>query len=713
MGIKRHSLTRAITLAIAVPGVSICHYALAQDNIEEIQEIVVTGTNVYRDRTDDINPTLSYSLDFFQRFEPLTVGEMLKRTPGVVFTSDVLEFDAVQLRGLSAEYTQILVNGRPIPGQGADRTFFVDRIPAELVESIEIIRSPSADMTSEGAAGSLNVILKDGAQLEGIVGRIGATHYGDDDDELRGLGSLAVAGAGNGSDYWFGVNIQERRNPKEKVEEFFDEGELEGFAFEDDTRDGTDSSLNGSVGFALPQGDLRLNGFYVLTDREEIEFVDEFEGATIDPALGTLVQREFQNEEIDQTSWGIDGVYTVQIGSGELLLSAAISTFDEDSFTFETEEEFEDGISQGIEEDEETIDIDDDSVRSEVAYTLPVAGIELKGGVAYSSNDRTGLQAGFFDIEADISETVIAPYLMFSATTAGGISVQGGARWDDYEREVFAGGVAVTTDSDELLPSLSIRWDATANDRFIASVARTMRRPEFDFVTPFEEEEEPDDEDITIGNPNLGVELSTGFDIGYEHRFANAGMAGINYFYRDISDVIELTATGPFAAGGSVFQPLNIGDGETWGLEFDLSTPLDFMGLDNTGFYANYAYMDSDIIDPFTGTERKFRNQPDFVYNVSLTQDFPAISAGAGISFQKRGDSLETEFEEYVTTEYDGNLEAFFEMNFGDSTVVRLSGTNLLDQEKLEFIRDFGEIVNEIQREQSSRTFTVTVRSTF
>src|SRR5690606_15353293 len=114
------------------------------------------------------------------------------------------------------------------------RTFFVDRIPAELVESIEIIRSPSADMTSQGVAGSLNIILKDGAQLEGLVARLGTTYYGDEDKKFRNTGSVALAETGQGYDYWLGFNAQERRNPKSKVEAYFDDEELEGFAFEDD-----------------------------------------------------------------------------------------------------------------------------------------------------------------------------------------------------------------------------------------------------------------------------------------------------------------------------------------------------------------------------------------------------------------------------------------------------------------------------------------------
>ncbi|WP_250459389.1 TonB-dependent receptor plug domain-containing protein [Microbulbifer litoralis] len=680
-----------------------------------VEEIVVTGTNVYRDRTNDINPTLAFDLDFFQRFEPLTVGEMLKRTPGVTFTSDVLEYDAVQLRGMNAEYTEVLINGRPIPGQGADRTFFVDRIPSELVERIEIIRSPSADMSSQGVAGSLNVILKDGAQLDGITTRLGSTYYADT-EEFRTIGSAAIAQSGDTYDFWLGANVQERYNPKRKVEEYFDDEQaLEGYAYENDTRDGTDSSLNGSVGFRLDEmSELRFNGYYVFTDREENEVVNEYEGGVVSRTEGDLVAIETQQEQIDQTSWGFDGVYTTVVSGGELELSGAISHFEEDTVNFETEEEFEDGISGGVEEGDETLEIEDDNYSLEGSYKVSLGTAELKSGLAYSSAERTGLQAGFFDVDADIEETRIAPYTKLTLDLADNVSLEGGLRYDIYEREVSNEDGSASHDSNELLPSLSLRWDVNAENRVTASVARTLRRPEFDLVSPFEEDETPDDEDLTIGNPDLDSELAWGFDLGLEHRLPGRGIVGVNLFYRDIDDVIELTDTGEVyeEAGGAIFTPMNIGNGTSRGVEFDISMPLAFMGLENTGFYANYAYLDSEIEDPFTGQDRTFRNQPDSVYNISLTQDLPGFG-GAGISYQKRSESLATEFEEYVVTEYDANLEAFVEWNISRNSVLRFSGTNLLDQEKVEYIRDYSEPVNEIQYEQSTPTYTVTWRSAF
>ena len=84
------------------------------------QAVVISGEIAYRDRTPDIAPTLTYGQDYFQRFEPSTAGDMVKRVPSATFVSDVLEFDAVQLRGLAPAYTQVLVNGKNVPGGAED-----------------------------------------------------------------------------------------------------------------------------------------------------------------------------------------------------------------------------------------------------------------------------------------------------------------------------------------------------------------------------------------------------------------------------------------------------------------------------------------------------------------------------------------------------------------------------------------------------------------
>lgn len=690
-----------------------------------IDQLVVYGQNVYRDRTTDINPTLSYDLEFFQRFEPTTVGEMLKRVPGVVFTSDVLEYDAVQLRGLGAQYTQILINGRKVPGQQANGSFFVDRIPAELVDRIEIIRSPSADLTGEGTGGTLNIILKEGADLDGAFVRTAASYFGDGDRVVRWSGAGAIAKSGDGYDFWLGVDVQQRRNPKQKYSEFFeaDGAFAEEAEYEKDHRDGTDYSLNSALGVDVGTGRLDLNGYYVQTNREEKETVDIVEGPR---DAFEYVAKENQTEDIRQRSYGAYGVFTQPFGAAEFEASLGYAVFDEDTSGIETAIEFESGE---IEEDEETIDITDKEIQGGAAITFPVfTSIENKTGVDIRRQKRNGIQLGdTVDVEADIENLRIAPFTKFTFDLASSVSVEAGVRYEHFDRDVVSeDGVGDLSDG-RILPSASLRWDLTENDRVRLSGARTIRYPDFDLISPFEEEETPGDEDLLIGNPELDVETTWGFDVGYERRVGAKGVVGLNFFYRDISDLIELVPVAAFG-DGSEFRPLNTGDAQAWGVEFDVSTPLDFIGLDETAFYANAAWLDSKVTDLNTGIERKLSDQPDYVYNISLVQNFPRFDASAGASYQKRDNALQFAFDEIRDISYEGNLEMFLEKRLGEKVVLRFSANNLLDAEKLEVINaydgdsaaDFAQAIIdgdvdgiEIEHEQSSRVYTVTLRAAF
>lgn len=70
-----------------------------------------------------------------------------------------------------------------------------------------------------------------------------------------------------------------------------------------------------------------------------------------------------------------------------------------------------------------------------------------------------------------------------------------------------------------------------------------------------------------------------------------------------------------------VYSAANVGDGEVYGIELDLSTPLGALGMPDTGVFLNYAWLDSEVED-FAGT-RRFNNQAEYVYNVGFIHDLP------------------------------------------------------------------------------------------
>ena len=56
------------------------------EGIQTAREIVVQGQIGYRNRDDAAEPILVYDEQYFQRFEPLTAGDALKRVPSVTLS---------------------------------------------------------------------------------------------------------------------------------------------------------------------------------------------------------------------------------------------------------------------------------------------------------------------------------------------------------------------------------------------------------------------------------------------------------------------------------------------------------------------------------------------------------------------------------------------------------------------------------------------------
>lgn len=80
--------------------------------------------------------------------------DVLKNVPSVSVDED----GRVSLRG--SGNVRILINGRPSTMLGTDPTAVLDQIPANQIQSIEIINNPSSKYDPEGTAGIINIILK-------------------------------------------------------------------------------------------------------------------------------------------------------------------------------------------------------------------------------------------------------------------------------------------------------------------------------------------------------------------------------------------------------------------------------------------------------------------------------------------------------------------------------------------------------------------------
>jgi len=732
----------SLRLTLLALGIAQAAAAVAQEEaptIRTVEEIVVQGQIGYRNRSESTMATLEYGLDYIQRFEPLTAGDALKRMPSVTFLSDVIESDGVRMRGLDPGYTRVLINGEQVPGVNSDRSFFMDRIPAEMIERVEVIRSSSARRTGDAMAGTLNIVLRDGYSMDGGYVRLGGLRF-DDGEYKESLAGVWAGEAGAGR-LILGANVQGRYNPKvknslrfgdspENVSDFVT-SEFDNREDQTDTRDGTDTSFNASYDIEFADGSkLDVSAFYVKTEREEMERSWEYDSrsAVTGPVpAGNLLTDNDNVDRIDQDNYTLSAAYT-QAWSETQSTRFKYTTASFDSMSNETEDDLNfDRATPRYTGDLTLTDIADQEDTFEIEHELALAeGIEFAMGVFMQQKDRdTSIttQRNRFNVSSgiagwsqfsrnptelrtawnnltpepgglnDIEEDRFDFYGALSGSTDL-LAWEIGLRQESTETTIndLTVPVQVDNDYDFLLPSAHIRYDLTDVDRLTASVAKTMRRPNWNFISPALLEAELGDNDL-LGNPQLEPETAVGFDIGYERRLGTTGIFGINYFRRDVKDLVEVANTGVEGSEGPgtfVLQPRNTGDGEVSGVEIDLSTPLSIVGLDDTGIFLNYSWLDSEVQDLFGS--RRFNDQSKAVYNVGFIQDLPVMAAAFGATYRKQDDAYGRIIGEEVVTSYGADMEIFLEKRVGEKLTVRLVGSNLLDSAKAEVFNKFNTI---------------------
>ena len=185
--------------------------ALAQAPGEVLETIVVTGSRIARPDFESASPIVSITADAFARTSSTSVDTVVSQLPQ--FSPDFTSTSNnpnnggqanVQLRGLGATSTLVLLDGRRIVPANGNGVVDVNVIPASLVESVEVVSGgASAVYGSDAIAGVVNFKLKDkfnGVQFDGGWGQ---TDRGDGSEYSAGVtAGLSFAG-GRGEAYGY------------------------------------------------------------------------------------------------------------------------------------------------------------------------------------------------------------------------------------------------------------------------------------------------------------------------------------------------------------------------------------------------------------------------------------------------------------------------------------------------------------------------------
>jgi outer membrane receptor protein involved in Fe transport len=592
-------------------------------------------------------------------------------------------------------------------------------------------------------AGTLNIVLRDGFSMDGGYMRLGGLRF--DDGEWKESAAGVWGGEVGEGRLIVGANMQGRYNPKVKNSLRFGDSpendpqyvtnEFDNREDQTDTRDGTDYSFNASYDLEFGTGStLGLDGFYVKTDRTESERSWEYDDRTAVTGpvpAGNLLTDNDNDDDIDQDNYTFSADFGQAWSLGKTSFKFTLAAFD--SLSNETEDDLDfDRATPRYTGDLTVSDINDDEHTAEIEHEMELSESQTlafgafwqqkerdtdirtqrnrfnttsAGGWSQFARNPTELRRPWTNLQPEagglntVEEDRLDVYGVLNGETER-LAWEAGLRYESTDMAISDLVAGTTTDNDYgfAMPSAHLRYDLTDLDRITASVARTIRRPNFNFISPALLEAELGDNDL-LGNPNLEPETAIGYDFGFEHSIGGTGIVGINYFFRDVSDLVEVANTGTVGSEGAgtfVLQPRNSGDGEVWGIELDLSMPLSVVNLDNTGVFLNYSWLDSEIEDVF-GT-RRFNDQSENVYNVGFIQDLPTVGAAFGATYREQGDAYGRIVGEEVRTSYGADLEVFAEKRFGEKVTVRLVGSNLLDASKDEVFNKFTTIADQRDR---------------
>ncbi|MEO7808366.1 MAG: TonB-dependent receptor [Ramlibacter sp.] len=176
-----------ITAFCGTASMMIAQETLAQ-SASTLQRVEVTGSNIRRTDTETASPVQVITKEEIDQSGKGTVAEYLQTLTSdgqgsVPFTYGrgfaAASTAGISLRGLGANATLVLVNGRRVAAgvlaDDAQRTFVdLNQIPLEAVERVEVVKDgASAVYGSDAVAGVVNIILK-----KNFVGTVVKATYG-------------------------------------------------------------------------------------------------------------------------------------------------------------------------------------------------------------------------------------------------------------------------------------------------------------------------------------------------------------------------------------------------------------------------------------------------------------------------------------------------------------------------------------------------------
>lgn len=504
-----------------------------------------------------------------------TVSDVLDNVPSVSVDVE----GNVALRG--NDNVRILINGKPSGLVGLNSTDALRQLPAESIEKVEVITSPSARYDAEGTGGILNIILKR-SKLEGLNGAI-STNVGY--NPTAGINGNINFRTGNINIFnTTGYSYRESPGNSFTSTQYASSGNFldETNVFERvrkglTTNFGVEWYINDSASLttSLVYGD-RNN------ERNTLNLLEQFDSNRNLLSTTTRLDPELEDDKSIQYALNFQKNFKE---SGHVL------TFD---FQYEDNQEDENSLVQvdNVVSERVTTLEDQNRILLQTDYVLPIGeNSQFEAGYRGNFNntatdyivDTLNVNTNQFDTNRDLSnllnfrEYLNAVYTQYGSKF-GKFSFLLGLRLENTQITIDqpTSGSFNKKNYTGLFPTVNLNYEITDRENITLGYARRLRRPRGFFLNPF-----PSRSSITNifqGNPNLDPSYSGQFDLGYLKRW-NKFTFNTSAYYAHATDGFSFVS---FDTGETVNvngeelavinrTPINLATEDRYGFEFTLT----------------------------------------------------------------------------------------------------------------------------------------------
>lgn len=618
-------LGRMMVSALALTGV-----AYAQETTTTpapTNEAVVTPTTSTADRQ-------IYEPAQFAQYNPQTALDMVRQIPG--FSLDGGE----DRRGFSGAVGNLLIDGvRPsTKSQGVEG--ILQRIPANQVVRLEVLRGAAVAGDASGQSTLLNVVRTPTAGSGVYSGGFELTSRGTPAPR----GELSYSGRNGNVEYSLAGSLFSQYRDLPGWRSFSQEefGTVyEGRAETPSPRDFREGTITGSLAFPLWGGRLSTNAqvnawrFNADNDYYFYDALDNFDSALIQDFLERRLGYEFGvNYDRDIGPWSLGLIGLINRGRYE--------SFEDDLFL----------DSVGAVEDDFYQDIVQDTGESIARATLSRSlgqrhRIEFGGEVAFNSLDQKleldgSVVTGPIDNANVLVEEERAEF--FASHTwrpSDGWAIETRLNWETSTLE-FSGDSNQTVELAFWKPSIQVTRSFAGNNQVRFRIYRDVSQLDFgDFVSAAATA----DAIIAGGNPDLVPQTDWRYELGTDLRFPGGAALGLTFTHHQISDVTDVV----YIDAAGYDAPGNLGDGEANSLDVNFSTPVPF--IEGGRLTINGYLWDTEVTDPLNNQQRIFSYQPESQVEINFRQDLPDLRLAWNINIFKQGEIQAYRFNEIDTSE--------------------------------------------------------------